>query len=138
MQQKYELGTGLSYFWHKNEKKISLNLIFCIPAPTFWTLMSLLFIIKICFTNKINTICDGGQLLVSGSQYPISRVTSVRLPCPRTQGSEGPSRSVSVLGSQSPRSQDPRSHILGLKIPVIIIIIIIIIMNNFIQGHWFS
>ena len=34
-----ELDTSLNYFWHKNEKKISLNFIFCIRAPTFLTFM---------------------------------------------------------------------------------------------------
>ena len=101
MQQKYELGTRLNCFWHKNKKKISLNSIFCIRAPK-------LFIIKICFTNKINTICGRDQLLVSGSQGPISRVPNVRFPCPRIQGSD-----VEVPGSQVPGLRVPGLRVLG-------------------------
>ena len=69
--------------------------------------MSYLFIIKIYFTNKIDTICGGGQLLVSGSQSPISRVPSVRFPCLRIQGSEVTIPKVPVPGSKSPRSRVP-------------------------------
>ena len=29
-------------------------------APKFWTQMPSLFIIKICFTNKVNSICSAG------------------------------------------------------------------------------
>ena len=35
MQQKYEFGTSLTYFWHKNERKISLNFIFVIESLRF-------------------------------------------------------------------------------------------------------
>ena len=57
-----------------------------------------LFIIKICFTNKVNAVCGGGQLLVSGS-----RVSGFHVP-----GFKG--RKSQVPGSQSPMSQDPRSQ----------------------------
>ena len=60
--------------------------------------MSYLFIIKICLINKVNTICGGGQLLVSGSQGPISRVPCPRVASPKPQG---PGSQVSGLGSQS-------------------------------------
>ena len=109
MQQKYELWTRLTYFWHKNEKKISLNFIFRIRNPTFSTYMSQLFIVKICFTNEINIISGGGQLLVSESQGSISRVPSVRF----FVGSlklQGPS-------SRVPESQVPGSQVPGLGIP---------------------
>ena len=39
VKKKNELETSLTYFWHKNEKKISLNFIFCIQVPTFLTHM---------------------------------------------------------------------------------------------------
>ena len=35
MQQKYELGTKLTYFWHKNEKKTSLKFIFVFEPLRF-------------------------------------------------------------------------------------------------------
>ena len=109
MQQKYELWTRLTYFWHKNEKKISLNFIFCIRNPTFSTYMSQFFIVKICFTNEINIISGGGQLLVSESQGSISRVPSVRF-FVRSLKLQGPS-------SRVPESQVPGSHVPGLGIP---------------------
>ena len=68
----------------------------------FSTHMPWLIIIKICFTNNVNTTCGGGQLLVTGSQDPISRVPDVRVPCPR----------VLVSGSQGSKSQ-------GLKVPAL-------------------
>ena len=49
--------------------------------------------------------CGGGQLLVTGSQSPITRVLGVRIPCPR----------VPVPESQGPKSQDPR--VSGLRVP---------------------
>ena len=91
MQQKYKLGTRFTYFCHKNEKKISLSFIFCIRALTFSTHIPRLLIIKICVTNKVNGICGGGQFLVSKSQGSSSsvlcvRVSSPRIPSPRSQG----------------------------------------------------
>ena len=35
MQLKYELRTRLTYSWHKNEKKISLNFIFVFEPLRF-------------------------------------------------------------------------------------------------------
>ena len=66
--------------------------------------------LKICFTNKVDTICGGGQLLFTGSQSPITRVLNVKIPCPR----------VPVPESQGPKSQDPRVSDLrvpGLRVP---------------------
>ena len=107
MQQKYELGTRLSYFWQKNEKKISLNSIY-IRAPTFSTQMPCPF--KICFTNKVNAVFVGGQLLVTGSQGPITRVSGVRIPCPRVA-------SPKVHGPKSQSHRVPGLRVSGLRVP---------------------
>ena len=66
--------------------------------------------LKICFTNKVNTIYGGGQLLVTGSQGPITRVPGVRIPSPRVPfpESQGPK-------SQGPKVSGPRGS--GLRIP---------------------
>ena len=83
------------------------------------------FVIKICFTIKINSICGAGQdswnlsnkfnlqgpalrvlgfrVAISNSQGPVSRFLGVRAPCSRVPESQGP-------GSKSPRSQTPRSQ----------------------------
>ena len=112
MQQKYELGTRLTYFWptQKWEENIP-KFGFCIRAPTFSTHIPCLF--KICFRNKVNTICGGDQLLVAGCKCPITWVLGVRIPCPRVASSkaQGPSSRVpesQVSGSRGLGSQDPR------------------------------
>ena len=124
MQQKYELWTRLTYFWHKNEKKISLNFIFRIRNPTFSTYMSQLFIVKICFTNEINIISGGGQLLVSESQGSISRVPSVRffvgslkLQGPSSRVPESQDPRIPGSGSRGPRSGVSGSLVPGIRVP---------------------
>ena len=116
MQEKYELGTRLTYFGYKNEKKISLNFILGIRNPTFLTYMPQLLIIKICFTNKINTICVGGHLLVSGFQGPISMAPSVRSTCPRNQGLKVPSFKIPVPGPTVPSSWVSGSQVQDLRV----------------------
>ena len=114
MQQKYELGTRLNYFWHKNEKIISQNFNFVFEPLHFQhTCPSFLLSNKVN-TNKVNAICGGGQLLVSGSQVLISRVSGSHVP-----DSEVPSLRVPVPVSQVPGSQVTglRSWVLGLRIP---------------------
>ena len=98
------------------------------------TQMPQLFIIKICFTIKFNSIygvgrdtrnlchkfnSQGPYLRILGlrvaspkSQGPSSRVLGVRVPCLRvTESWVSGSR---VSGSQGPRSQGPRSRVSGL------------------------
>ena len=80
--------------------------------------------LKICFTNKVNTICGGGQLLVTGSQGPITRVLVVRISCPRVASprAQSPSSRVSGsqgLGSQRRRSQGPGSQVLILDYAIL-------------------
>ena len=87
--------------------------------------MSQLFIIEICFTKKYNTICGGGQLLVSGSpvlgvQVPGSKgwksqvlgSQGPRVPSPRISGPQFPGYQV-----PGPRSQVPGSWVLGYQAP---------------------
>ena len=86
-------------------------------ASNFLTEMSQLFIIKICFTIKVNSICGAGRdtwnlrhkfnsqgpalrilglrVAISKSQGPISRVLGVRVPRLRVPGSQGTSSRVS-------------------------------------------
>ena len=84
-----EINLLLEQKWEENISKF----YFCIRVPTFLTHMPYLFIIKICFTNKVNEFCRGGQLLDSGSQGP--RIPSPTVPGPGSQ----------CLGSQVPGSQ---------------------------------
>ena len=111
IQPKNELETSLTYFWHKNEKKISPSL-FLYSSPYDFDTHALAFYYKICSTNKVNTISGGGQLLVSGSQGPISKIPGVMSHVP---GLQVPSPRVPVPGSWIPGSQVLGSW--GLRVP---------------------
>ena len=98
-----------------------LKFYFCFRAPTFSTHMPCP--LNICFPNKVNTICGGGQLLVTVSQGHITRVPGVRIPCPRVTSpkAQGPSsidpgsQGLGIPGLRVPglRSQGPRSRVSG-------------------------
>ena len=115
------VATRLNNVWHKNEKKISLNFIFVFDPFLFSTHMLCPF--KICFTNKVNTICGGGQLLVtgslvSGSHVPGSQVLRPRVPVPESQGTKSQGHRVldprvSDLRDPGLRSQGPGSRVSG-------------------------
>ena len=69
-------------------------------APTFSR--HLICPLKICFTNKVNTICGVGQLLAADSQGrksqgPGSQFQSPRFPGPRASGLRVPGFRVSGL-----------------------------------------
>ena len=89
-----QVNVHLTQKWEEN----ILKFYFCIRAPTFLTHMPCP--LNICFTNKVNTICGGRQLLVTGSQCP-----SVPLPGCR------------VSGSNVPGSQAPRPRVPSLRVP---------------------
>ena len=74
--------------------------------------------LNICFPNKVNTICGGGQLLVTVSQGHITRVPGVRIPCPRVTSSKTQGPSSIVPGSWNPGSQGPGSQVLILNYAV--------------------
>ena len=106
-------------------------------APKFLTQTPQLFIIKICFAIKINSICGAGRdtwnlhhkynsqgpalrilglrVIVSKNQGHISRILGVRVPCSRVQvpGSRVSGSCFSV--SQSPRVR--RLRVPGLRVP---------------------
>ena len=122
MLQKYDLGSykvnqRLAQKWEEN----ILKFYFCFRSPTFSTHMPCPF--KICFTNKVNTICGGGQLLVtgslvSGSHVPGSQVLRPRVPVPESQGTKSQGHRVldprvSDLRDTGLRSQGPRSRVSG-------------------------
>ena len=105
MQQKYELVTRLTYFWHKNEKKIFLNFVFVFEPLLFR---------HTC--HALNTICGGGQLLVTESQGPITSFPGVRIPSPRAQG-----LSSRVLVVLRPRVPVPGPQVLILDYALILV-----------------
>ena len=93
-------------------------------SPKFSTQMLQLFIIKICFTNKFNTTCGGGQLLVSGCQESMCHrisVLSVLVSWFWVSGSQVPSPRVSVLRSRVSKSHVPGSDNLGPGSQVLIV-----------------
>ena len=81
----------LTQKWEENIPKF----YFCIRAPMFLAHMPQLFIINICFTNKVNTICAGGQLLVSGSRVLESHVPVSHVPRVSDLGSRVPGLRIS-------------------------------------------
>ena len=90
-------------------------------APKFSTHIPQLYVIKICFSIKVNTICDGGQLLVSGYQESICHKFNSHSPGLGGSGSQGLGFQVPMSqfqapgcqksGSQSPKSQGPSSQL---------------------------
>ena len=116
-----KVNLHLTQKWEENIPK----LYFCIQCPTFSTRIP--YPLKICFTIKVNAVCEGGQWLVTGSQGPITRVPGVRIPCLRTASlkAHGLSSRVSGsqvsgsqgLGNQSVESQGPGSQVSGSRIP---------------------
>ena len=90
----------------KSEKNIP-KFYFCIRSPTFLTHMPCPF--KICFTNKVNTIRGGGQLLVTGSHYRVSgsHVPGLQSRGPGSQVSESQGPGSQSLGSLGPGSLGP-------------------------------
>ena len=121
MQQKYEVGTGLTYFWHKNEIKISLNFIFVFEPLLFQhTYLSFLLSKLASQINLIQSVVgfscysQGLRVPLLGSQVPCPRVTSPKAQGPSSE-SQGP-KSQS-LRSQGSGSQDPCiSESLGLRV----------------------
>ena len=85
MQRKYELGTSLTYFLHRNEKKISLN----VKSQRFRHTCPSFLLSK--FASQIKLI----QSVVASLKVPGSHS---RIPSPR----------FLTLASQSSRSQDSR------------------------------
>ena len=124
MQQKYELGTRLTYFWHQNEKKISLSFIVVFESLRCWhTCLSFLLS---NFTSQIKLIQSVvGSVAshrvprpplpwsrVSGSHVPRSQVARPRVTVLEYQGHKShgprvPGRRVSGLTVLCLRSQDP-------------------------------
>ena len=101
--------------------------------PKFSIRMPYLFIIKICFIIKVNSICGAGRdtknlCHKSNSQSPALRILDLRVANLKSQGSSSgvlgvrvpvPGSWVSgsrVVGSWSTSSQIPESRIPGLRV----------------------
>ena len=114
MQQKCELGTRLTYFSHKNDKKISLNFIFVFKPLLFrHTCPALVLYYQKLIQYAVGVSCQSQDprvplpgSWVSGFHVPMSqvprprvpslRVPESRVPCPRSQ--------VLILGLQIAQS----------------------------------
>ena len=98
------LNLLLTQKWEENIRKF----YFFVGAPKFWKHMPCP--LKIGFTKKFNTICGGGQLLVTGSQG-----LGCQDPMAQGHNSQGPGSQF-----QSPRVLSlkiPGSQVLGLRFP---------------------
>ena len=115
MQRKYELGTSLTYFLHRNEKKISLN----VKSQRFRHTCPSFLLSK--FASKIKLIQSVvASLKVPGShsRIPSPRFLTLASQSSRSQDSRVPGRGpqglgnrVPGLGSQSPKVPGPGSHV---------------------------
>ena len=129
MQQKYELETRLTNFWHKNEKKISLNFIFVFELLRFRHLCPNFLLSKFASQIKLIQSVVGVRCQTYGDRVPgprfqgptfqgcKSQVLGSQFQVPRVPGPR-----VSGLGSRVPRSQVlgsrvPESQVLGLRVP---------------------
>ena len=111
MQQKRELGTRLTYFSYKNEKKISLNLIFVFKPLLFrHTCPALVLYYQKLIQYAVGVSCQSQDprvplpgSWVSGFHVPRSQVPRPRVPVPESQGPK----------SQGPRVSGPVSQVSG-------------------------
>ena len=102
MQQKYELGTRLTYFWPENDKKIFLNFIFVFEPARFWqikliqSVVGLVASLKVLGSHFQDPGCQG--FIFQGPRVPESQVLDLMVPGFRVSGSQ-------VSGSQGSGSQ---------------------------------
>ena len=129
MEQKYNLGTKLTYIWHKNEKKISPNFIFvfqplcfrhiCHALSKFASQIKLIqYVVGVsCYSQGPRVPLPGSWMSrshVPGSQFRSLRVPSLRIPGSRVSGSR-------VSGSQGSGSQVSGFWIMGAGPQVLIL-----------------
>ena len=122
MQQKYNLGTKLTYIWHKNEKKISPNFIFvfqplcfrhiCHALSKFASQIKLIqYVVGVsCYSQGPRVPSPGSWMSrshVPGSQFRSLRVPSLRIPGSRASGSQVSGSQVLGLRSQGSGSWVP-------------------------------
>ena len=94
MQQKYELATRLTYFWHKNEKKVSLNLIFVFEPHVFDTHVLAFYNQNLLHKSQYNLwwgsvaslMFPGSYFQGPGCQDPMSQSRKSQVPGPESQG----------------------------------------------------
>ena len=117
MQQKYELGTRLTYFWHKNEKKISLNCIFIFDPLRFWhTCRSFLLSKLVSQIKLIQSLVESvASFRVLGSQFQGPGCQGLVFQGPRVPGPG--SHGSRVTGLRIPGLCIPESWVSGLRVP---------------------
>ena len=122
MQQKYELITRLTYFWHKNEKKISLNFIFvfkplrfrhtCHPLSEYASQIKL---IQSVAGSVASHWTPGSHYQVPGCQDPMSQGHKSQGPGSQFQSPR--ILSLRVPGSRVPEPQVSGSGVSGSRVP---------------------
>ena len=117
MQQKYELGTRLTYFWHKNEKKISLNFIFVFEPLRFQLTCPSFLLSKFASQIKLIQSVLIRSVASHRSQGPITRVPGIRVLCPRVASPKAQGSSSKVLGYQVSGYRFPGFQVSGLRVP---------------------
>ena len=102
MQQKYELGSRLTFFRNKNEKKISLNFIFVFEPLSFLHTYPSFLLSKFVSQIKLIQSVVGVSCSSQGLRLPFpgSWVSGPHVP-----GWQVPSPWVSGFGSRGPGSR---------------------------------
>ena len=111
MHQKYELGTRLTYFWHKKEKKISLNFSFVFEPLHFQHTCSSFLLSKFASERKLI------QSVVRVRIIGICVTSSVLRVLLSDSGSQGRKSKVPGTQLRGPGCQSPSSRILGVRVP---------------------
>ena len=91
-------------------------------VPKFWAQMPQLFIIKICITIKVNSICSVGWDARNlchkfSSQGPALRILGLRVRSPKFQGPSPRVLGVRVPCLSVPRPRVPEPQVPGLRVP---------------------
>ena len=105
MQRKYELGTSLTYFLHRNEKKISLN----VKSQRFRHTCPSFLLSKFASQIKlIQSVVASLKVPGSHSRIPSPRFLTLASQSSRSQDSRVPGRGPQGLGNRVP---GPGSHV---------------------------
>ena len=91
-------------------------------APKFSTQMPKIFIIKISFTIKVNSVCGAGRDIRDlchkfNPQIPALRILGITVTTPKSQGPSSRVLGVRVPCTSVPESQVQRSQVPGFRIP---------------------
>ena len=118
LQQKYELGTRLTYFWHKNEKKIFLNFIFLFQSLRFQHTYPSFLLSKLVSQIKLiqSVVGSVASPRVPGSHYQGTRCQGTMSQDHKSQDPGYQFQSPKVLSLSVPGYRVPESQVSGSQV----------------------